>query len=266
MCGRSSGELLGARLTVGQRGQQRREPLALAAALDRRDPAQERLPALGQEPVHLRVRPPGQLADLAVGVALRLQHEGADLVRLEAAERLGALAQLLEPLGLVMGNRRRRRPVAEVPVIGDGRMPITLAAQGEGFVLHHCLQPRDQLFLARGGRLREQDLEPALVGVLGVLGRGRVAARGGEDLGAVAAREAEGRLVDLAPRGPRPWLQHLHDAQPGWCYSSPPAGTANCARCELFLYERIGCQPRDSNSGTNSAPTNSRSSGRSMRA
>ena len=40
--------------------------------------------------------------------------------------------------------------------------------------------------------------------------------------------------------------------------------SAKSARGELS-YERIGRQPRDSNSGTNSAPTNSRSSGRSMR-
>ena len=158
-------------------------------------------------------------------------------MRLQAGERLGPLAQQLEPLGLVVGDRGRRRAVAQVAVIGDRRVALALAAQGEGLVLHDRLEPRDELLLARRRRLREQDLEAALVGVLRVLGRRRVAARGREDLGAVAPREAERRLVDLAPCGPRPWLQHLHDAQPGWSYLSPPSGAAESARCGLFVRE-----------------------------
>ena len=215
------GELVRTRLSVGERRKQRREPVALAAALDRRYAAQERLPALGEQPIHLRVGPPGQLADLPVRVALGLQQERADLVRLQPRQRLGSLAQFLEPLGLVVRDRRRGGAVAQVAVIGDRRVPLALAAQGEGLMLDDCLKPRDELFLARRRGLREQDLEAALVGVLRVLGCRRVAACGREDLGAVAPREAERRLVDLAPCGPRPWLQHLHDAQPGWCYSSP---------------------------------------------
>ena len=75
-------ELLGARFTVRERRQQRLVARALGATLDARHPSQERLAALCEEPVHLRVRPARHRADLAIGEALRLQPQRAHLVRL----------------------------------------------------------------------------------------------------------------------------------------------------------------------------------------
>jgi hypothetical protein len=50
---------------------------------------------------------PNGLADLGVGVALALELEGADLPRLQLPQRLGALAQPLVLLRLVVRDRLR---------------------------------------------------------------------------------------------------------------------------------------------------------------
>ena len=199
-------EVLGGRLAIGQRREHRLVSRAVGAALDPGHPPQERPPPLREQPVHLRVRPPRHRADLAVGEALRLQHQRPDLVRLQVAERLGALAQTLESLGLLVRDATGGGPVAELTVVGDGRVAFALAPQREGLVLHHGLEPRDQLLLARRGRLRQEDLEAALARVLGVLGRGRVAACRREDLGSVPSEQLEGRRIDLGalrPDAPR---------------------------------------------------------------
>ena len=231
-------ELLGARLTVGQRRQQRLVARALGAALDSRHPPQERLPALGEQPVHLRVRPAGHRADLAIGEALRPQPQRAHLVRLQLPERLGAEAQPLEPLGLLVRDRGGGGPVAQVAVVGDRRVALALAAERPGLVLHDGLEPGDQLVLARARCLREQDLDPALVGVLGVLGCHGVTARRGQYLRAVPSQQPEGRLVDLAPRGPGAASRHQHDIQGRSCNDSPPGGSRDHAKCAVFLSGR----------------------------
>ena len=71
-------------------------------------------------------------------------------------------------------------------VAADGRQPVALAAQRERLVLDHRPKPGEQLPLAGRRRLGQQDLERALVGVLGVLGRGGVASGGREHAGRVA--------------------------------------------------------------------------------
>src|SRR5918996_2462884 len=107
--------------------------------------------------LHLRVRPPRDLADLGVRVALGLQEQRPDLLRLQLAQRLCALAQPFVALGLVVGRGRRAAALTELAVVGDRRVALALAAQGEGLVLDHRLQPRHQLLLAGGGRFRQQD-------------------------------------------------------------------------------------------------------------
>jgi hypothetical protein len=106
-----------------------------------------------------------------------------------------------------------RRAVAQLAVVGDGRVPLALAAQRERLMLHHRLEPADQLLLAGAGRLGEQDLQPALAGVLGVLGRGGVAARGREDLRPMPGEQREGRRIDLGALRPDAPFAHQHDAQ-----------------------------------------------------
>ena len=102
---------------------------------------------------------PGRVADLAVREALRPQHQAADLLRLEPAQRLGALAEPLVALGLVVRGGRRGAALDRLAVAGDRREALALAAQRERLVLDHGLEPRHELVLARGRRLRQQDLE-----------------------------------------------------------------------------------------------------------
>ena len=106
-------------------------------------------------------------------------------------------------LGLVVSGSRWRAALDRLAVARNRGEPLALAAQGERLVFDHGLEPRHELFLARGRRLREQDLEPALVGVLGVVGVGGVAPGGRENLCAVPGEQRERCLVDLAPGGPR---------------------------------------------------------------
>ena len=110
-------------------------------------------------------------------------------MRLQVTEGLGAEPQPLEPLGLLVRDRRGCGPVAQLAVVGDRGVALALPAERPGLVLHDGLEPRDQLVLARARRLREQDLDPALVGVLRVLGRHGVTARGRQDLPTVPRQQ-----------------------------------------------------------------------------
>ncbi len=246
-------QLIGARLSVRERRQERLVASALDAALDPGHAAQECLPTLGEQAVHLRVGPTRHRADLAVREPLRLQPQRAHLVRLQLAERLGAQPQPLEPLRLLVCGRRGRRPVAQLAVVGHGGVAVALSPQRPGLVLDHRLQPRDQLVLARARRLREQDFDAALVRVLRVLGRHGVATRRRQDLPAVPRQQPESSLVDLAPRGPGAAFRHQHDIQERSCNDSPPGGRChNCAKCVLFLSGRCSstCAPLHSRVAT----------------
>src|SRR5919205_4463759 len=120
---------------------------------------------------------------------------------LELRESLGPLAQTLVLLGSVVGDLPRGWPIAESAIVGQRGVAIALAAKRKRLVLDHGLQPRHELVLARGGCLAQEDLEAALVGVLGVLRGGGVAAGGGEDLCAVPGDECGRSSVDLTTTG-----------------------------------------------------------------
>ena len=81
-------------------------------------------------------------------------------------------------------------------------MPLALLAERERLVLDDRLQPREELARIGGRRLGEQDLDAALVGVLGVLRCGGVAARNRHELRAVALQQVDRRRVDLGARRP----------------------------------------------------------------
>jgi hypothetical protein len=210
-------ELLRAGLAVRKRGQEGLVARALGAALDPGHPAQEGLAPLGEQAVHLGVRPARHRADLAVREPLGLQAQCAHLVRLQVAERLGSQSESLEPLSLLVRDRGGGGPVAQLAVVRDRRVALALPAERPGLVLHDGLEPRDQLVFARARRLREQDLDPALVRVLRVLGRRSVASRRGQDLPTVPRQQPESRLVDLAPRGLGAASCHQHDIQERSC-------------------------------------------------
>jgi hypothetical protein len=93
----------------------------------------------------------------------------------------------------------RRGGIAELAIVRDRGGALALAADREGLVLDDGLEPGDELVLGGGGRLGDQDLEGALVGVLGVLGSRRVAARGRQDLRAAALQQVERDALDIRP-------------------------------------------------------------------
>jgi len=72
------------------------------------------------------------------------------------AQRLGALAQPLVALGLVVGGGGGRAAFAQLAVVGDWRVAGALATQGERLVLDDRFEPRHELVLAGGGRLGQQ--------------------------------------------------------------------------------------------------------------
>ena len=73
----------------GQRLERRGEALAFDSGLELLVEAHESAPALGDAAVDLGVRPAEPLADLVVGEALGLEHQGACLVALQAPHDLG---------------------------------------------------------------------------------------------------------------------------------------------------------------------------------
>ena len=184
-CGRTRAHLGGARLAVGDLRDQRREALALGARLDARHALQERAPALRDAAVHLRVREAGRVADLAGTTAPRPSAAGSGSPAASAPtspRRRGAAAR---------SARRARRSTSTAgasPSSGSLRRDRAAGrlAHRERLVLHDRPQPRQQLVLGGRRRLRQQDLDAALVGVLGVLGRGRVAPRRREQAGGMA--------------------------------------------------------------------------------
>jgi hypothetical protein len=65
-------------------------------------------------------------------------------------------------------------------------VPLALAPKCEGLMLYDRFQPAHEIDLARRRRLRQQDLETPLVGVLGVVEVGGVASRRPKNLAAAA--------------------------------------------------------------------------------
>ncbi len=127
-------------------------------------------------------------------------------MRLQVPECLGAEPQPLEPLGLLVCDRGGGGPVAQLAVVRDGGVALALPAQRPGLMLHDSLEPGDQLVFAGARRLREQDFDPALEGVLGVLRRDRVTSRGGQDLPTVPRQQPECASSTASSISPRAGL------------------------------------------------------------
>ena len=193
-------EIVRSRLAVGERREQRRNASALHAGLDPRDALDEAAPTLAQAAVDLRICPPCRLADLLVREPVGAQHERADLLRLELVHRLGADAQPLAPFGEIGRPGVAAGVRLDVGRLARDAVALRLAADGEGLVLDDGLEPGKQLGGVGRRRLRQQDLDAALVGVLGVLRRGGVATRRRHQLGAMPVEQLDRGRVDLVAR------------------------------------------------------------------
>ena len=193
-------DVLGRSLPVSQRGQRRRPPRALAPCLDLGVAVEESATALGQTTIDLRVRPVRDLGDLAVGVALRLEHEGADLLGLEPGQRLGRAADALGVEGpLVRGLQVARLGAVEID-LGRADDPPARRADRQRLVLDHRAQPRRSARGIERVGAGQQDLQRALAGVMSVVGTQRVAPRDREHRGRVLGGQLEHQLAPC--RGP----------------------------------------------------------------
>jgi hypothetical protein len=174
------------RLVVGERREQRRQLGAAGTAVAADEEAAEALPSLRHATVHLRRRIARDLGDLAIRVALGEQAQRPQLLRLQRRQRLAAALDRLVALGplgrAVEFAREERDPVLLVRVYGQrggaGEDPLALGADRERLVFDHGLGPADQFAWVVGGRLQQQDLEPALERFVGVVIADRVARRG----------------------------------------------------------------------------------------
>jgi hypothetical protein len=183
------GHVVGRCLSVSQCAELRSHLLALVARLNPGDAVPERATTLGGQPIHFRIRPTLRLGDLPVGHSVGKKQEAADLVGLQVGQRFGTDQEALTLLDLLIRGDRSGRPLESL--VRTSAVLLTLSLQAQGLVLDDGLQPRHHLVLVGARSLGEQDLKPALVGVLGVLCRTGVASGRAQDLGAVALDELE---------------------------------------------------------------------------
>ena len=101
------------------------------------------------------------------------------------------------------------------------------------------------------GRLRQQDLEPALAGVLRVLGGGGVAPRGGEDLRAVPGEQVQRRRIDVGALRPDAPFAHQHDVQGDPAPPLPGGTTSRSQNARVFSSN----DPTYFSASTNKEPT-----------
>src|SRR5437763_10572147 len=136
---------------------------------------------------HLRIAPARELADLGVGVALCLESEGPDLLRLQRIEGLSAAHDTLTPGNPIVGpgtigcDRLERVPIVEVAGTRwpwGPKEPLALTADAKGLPLRDRLHPPDQRIPLDRRRLGQQDLQGTLIGVLGIVRADRKAAGG----------------------------------------------------------------------------------------
>src|SRR3954452_17684597 len=127
----------------------------------------------------VRVRPARDLADLGIGVALRLESQGADLLRLQGVESFAAANDPLAPgESIVWPGALRCDRVENVAVIvlirtrnargAEKSLPLT--PHPKCFSLGDGLHPPNEGVALDRRSLGEQDFERALIRVLGVGG------------------------------------------------------------------------------------------------
>ncbi|MEJ7717897.1 MAG: hypothetical protein WKF31_07955 [Thermoleophilaceae bacterium] len=217
------GHVLGHCLSVGQCAELRSHLLALVARLDPGDPVPECSATLGGQAIHFRIRPTLCFGNLAVAHPVGEEQKAANLVGLQVRQGLGTDQEALALLDLLVRGDRGGGPLESL--IRAGAKLVTLALQAEGLVLDHGLQPRDQVVLFRAGRLGEQDLQSALVGVLGVLCGTRIASGRAQDLRAMPLDELERRRLQLPPfRNARTRIRRFVDRVEHPCPLAPVPG------------------------------------------
>ena len=114
-----------------------------------------------------------------------LEDEGPYLVGLEALQRLGGALQALEGAGALVGGFELAGLLAVEVGLGRADDPQPGRPDGHRLVLDHGPQPRGGARRVEAVGVAEEDLQGALVGVLGVVGAQRVAPRGGQKRGGV---------------------------------------------------------------------------------
>ena len=173
-CSRTVVASPGARLAVAEGGQQRTQLAATAAVLAAGEQGAEPVAPLGQHPVDLRLAEAGHLADLGVGVAAGQQAQRPQLGWLQRPQRLATASDGLASLGLLTRplslGRDRRQWVwgALAGAAGPAEQLFAALAHGHRLVSGHRLGPADQFPCVRGRGFGEDDLQGALVGVVGV--------------------------------------------------------------------------------------------------
>jgi len=91
---------------------------------------------------HVRVRPPGRLADLLVGVPERLEPQRTDLLWLQPVQRVGRPRDAIGRHHPLHGRRRRRPRLERVEVeLGGPDDPPPRAVDRQRLVLDHGLGP-----------------------------------------------------------------------------------------------------------------------------
>ena len=207
-------------------GQKRLVAPACGTGSDLAEALEEAAPPLGERAVHLGPAEAGARRDLVVGVTERLQDHALHLARLQRPERLGGPVHAL-PAGrrLVRFAIRGGHGIRTCGLVVHGHGPLALPAQRERLVLDDRVQPGPELVATSGGRLREEDLEAALVGVLGVVPAQGEATRGALERHGAVRDELDRRREQLValwtspPCGPT-----LVDG--GGCVDWPPRQVA----------------------------------------
>ena len=209
-------KLVGTRLAVDERRQQRRPALALVTRLDSRVAREERAAPLVEAAVHLRPRPPGDLLDLVVAVALGLQPQRADLLRLAAARAPRRRDR--------RARSRRRAPRATARCAPRSRRRRSSAGPSSRWrarrtAIASCLTTVRSHDGARSGSRRggvaQEDLQAALVGVVRVVGADAVTPRQAKQPGGVLLHHRHDHRVELLARqrpGTRAAVHHVHVA------------------------------------------------------
>ena len=130
-------------------------------------------------------------------MAGRFQPERLDLLGLELAKRRGGLLHPIEPqqrlgrIGHVLGLTQ-----IEIEVV-RGHVPLTHLAHQHRLVLDDLMQPAMRALRIQAPRMLEEDLQPALIGVLRVIGVQRMLARSAQQRIGVLAQHRQDELLGV---------------------------------------------------------------------